>query len=97
MCHGKIGMVGDRTSSHGVHYVLDFLRDRGSFIFLPIEFLQPVGEHPTSSRSNQPKGHKSDLQRVAVRTDPEAHTSVPYLATLSKYSESLALNYEKDL
>lgn len=74
MCHGKIGMVGDRTSSHGVHCGL---RDRGSFIFLPSEFLQPVGEHPTSSRSNQPKGHKSDLQRVAVRTDPEAHTSVP--------------------
>lgn len=77
MCHGKIGMVGDRTSSHGVHCVLDFLRDHGSFTFLPIEFFQPVGEHPTSSRSNQPKGQKSDLQRVGVRADPEAHTSVP--------------------
>lgn len=77
MCHGKIGMPGGRNSDHGVHCVLDFLRDHGCFTFLPIEFLKPVGDNSTSSRSNQPKGQRSDLQRVAVRNDPEAHTSVP--------------------
>lgn len=33
MCHGKIGMDGGGTSGHGVHCVLDFLRDHGHLHF----------------------------------------------------------------
>lgn len=84
MCHGKIGIAHGRTSGHGVHCVLDFLRDHGSFTFLLIEFLQPVGDNSTSSRSNQPRGQRSDLQRVAVRTDLEAHTSLSHLPLIVK-------------